>query len=133
MLNLQMECDIPPFVARAPAAAIDNAGLAAWRGVDDHCDAAHTPRGFLPSISHPWSNSWVGSETMGSRSIGVIPGQGAGASTAAAIPNEDVSGRILIEKPFKAVFKALLRIGDDFAQAQEMARQAQKKSPRLRE
>lgn len=133
MLSLQIDCDIPPFVTRAPATGLDKAGRSAWRGIDDHCDAAHTRRGFLPSISHPWSSSWLGSESMASRSIGLITGDAAGERTAAAIPNEGLSGQVSIAKPFKAVFQAMLRIGEDFAEAQEMARQTQRKSPRLRE
>jgi hypothetical protein len=133
MLSVQIDCDIPPFVTRAPATGIDKAGPSAWRSIDDHCDAAHTRRGFLPSISHPSSNSWVGSEAMDSRSIGLITGDRGADRTVAAIPNDGLSGRVSIEKPFKAAFKAMQRIGDDFAQAQEMARQAQKKSPRLGE
>ena len=70
---------------------------------------------------------------MDSRLIGLITGDRAGDRTVAAIPNDGLSRRVSIEKPFKAVFKAMQRIGDDFAQAQEMARQAQKKSPRLGE
>jgi len=69
---------------------------------------------------------------MASRSIGLITGDAAGERTAAAIPNEGLSGRVSIAKPFKAVFQAMLRIGEDFAEAQEMARQTQRKSPRLR-
>jgi hypothetical protein len=133
MLSVQIDCDIPPFVTRAPATGIDKAGPSAWRVIDDHCDAAHTRRGFLPSISHPSSNSWVGSEAMDSRSIGLITGDRASERTAPAASNDGLSGRVLIEKSFKAAFKAMQRIGDDFAQAQEMARQAQKKSPRLGE
>jgi hypothetical protein len=70
---------------------------------------------------------------MDSKSIASFTKVGAGGSAAAAFSNDAPNGGAAIERPFKAVLKAMLRVGDDYAEAQEMARQAQKKSPRLRE
>jgi len=134
MLNPQMEYDIPPFVTRVPATEIDKAGWAqARRAIDDHCDAAHTGRGRLLSISRSWSTSMIGSETMDSRSNALPSRVQAIGRTTPAISNGSPSDRALTESPFKAVLKAMLHIGDDYAEAQEMAREVQKKSPRLRE